>query len=258
MNQFDNLPLDLKACPHWVCWSYMERDGKPTKFPINPATGQSASTADPSTWATFEQARSVAESHPGVGIGFVFTGSPFAGIDLDATSDPGLVSWHQSIAASFQSYSERSPSGKGLHIIVRGGVPHGKKDTSKACEVYSEGRFFTMTGDVYIQAPIAERNSQLNELWNQLGGGSLMTPVVESQPSNKSDDDIILAASRASNSETFKRLWAGDISGHNNDHSAADQALINILAFYTKDHEQAARIFHRSVLGQRDKAHRKD
>lgn len=258
MNLYDNLPWDLKACPNWVCWTYQHRgDGKPTKVPIDPKSGNPASTNNPATWASFELARQVAESH-GTGLGFVFTNSPFAGVDLDGTENAENIAFHQSVVEGLQSYSERSPSGKGLHIIVRGSVPHGKKDTAKACEVYSDGRYFTMTGDVYKQLPIAERQDALTALWNQLGGSAPELPTVESRASKLSDEQVILAASRAANGGAFRKLWDGDMSAYDNDHSAADQALINMIAFYTPDHEQVARIFHRSKLGQRGKAHRGD
>ena len=102
------------------------------------------------------------------GLGFIFTSNDdYSGIDLDSggNHDSQLV-----IFNSFDSYSEISPSGKGLHIIVKGVVPSGKRDKDKKVEVYSSGRFFKMTGNVYNFKPIAERQGLLTQRWEQLGG----------------------------------------------------------------------------------------
>jgi hypothetical protein len=44
------VPAELAAVPQWVAWQWEERDGKPTKPPLNPHGGQRASTTDPATW----------------------------------------------------------------------------------------------------------------------------------------------------------------------------------------------------------------
>jgi len=251
---FQNLPWELKGYQNWVCWRYESRgEGKPTKVPYNPLTGYRASSTDPSHWVSFDAAIGASGYD---GIGFVFTNSPFAGIDLDPTTDLSLRNWHESIVQAMGSYAERSPSGNGLHIIVRGSVAHGKKDTSKACEIYSENRFFTMTGDVYLNLPVVDRSVEIVKLWNELGGNTPELSHVESGPVSRSDDEIVAMAARAANNEKFRALWNGDISEWGNDHSAADLALCNILAFYTPNHDQCGRLFRASALGRREKADR--
>jgi putative DNA primase/helicase len=49
------------------------------------------------------------------------------------------------MARYFDSYTELSATGTGLHIIVRGNVPNRRKGE---VEVYSSKRFFTVTGHV--------------------------------------------------------------------------------------------------------------
>ncbi|MGH7788219.1 MAG: hypothetical protein ACRERC_15220 [Candidatus Binatia bacterium] len=146
---------ELASLSHWVAWAYEPRPGdpKPTKVPRQPRSGWNASTTTPSHWAPFEVA--VARAHQeGWGVGFVFhaTLNPFAGVDLDACRDPQtglLVPWAQSIVAAFDSYTEVSPSGCGVKIIVRGKPRHhGKKlgAGGTAVEVYGQERYFTLTG----------------------------------------------------------------------------------------------------------------
>ena len=63
------------------------------------------------------------------GIGFVFTESdPFCGVDLDACVDPKtgqIASWASEIVGALDSYTEFSPSGTGLHVLLRAKLPQG-------------------------------------------------------------------------------------------------------------------------------------
>jgi len=83
------------------------------------------------------------------------------------------------IDAAFNSYAERSPSGYGLHIIVKGKATRSKRRGK--VEVYSSGRYFTMTGDVYRDAPIIDCQGLLDVLVAQLGGTALETLPQPSQ-----------------------------------------------------------------------------
>lgn len=64
-----------------------------------------------------------------------------------------------------------------------------------------------------------------------------------------SDDEVLRKALNAGNSDRFKSLfYEGDTSANANDDSAADLALCNILAYYTKDEQQIDRLFRKSKL----------
>ena len=109
------IPTELRALPQWVAWTEK-------KEPINPKTGIFAKTSDPSTWGTYEEAITCCRQKQLQGIGFVFSDTdPFAGIDLDDSIDTntGEVSaWAKEIVNQFSSYTEISPSGRGLHILT--------------------------------------------------------------------------------------------------------------------------------------------
>jgi putative DNA primase/helicase len=163
------IPAELRDRAQWVAWKLTKRkqDKKPTKLPFDPATGRIASSTDPSTWGTLEQALARLAQGGYDGIGFVFAeDDPYTGIDLDYALDEAgeLEPWARPIVERFPSYAERSPLGRGLHIIVKGTVPDGQghrvplKKTAlwldgahpeAAVEMYSSGRFFTMTGEVW-------------------------------------------------------------------------------------------------------------
>jgi putative DNA primase/helicase len=149
----ENIPEQLTERPQWVCWRLEMRDGKPTKVPYTPGTERRASSTDLMTWATFEEAFAAYEAGeaPYDGIGFVFcSADPFVGIDLDDCRNPqtGEVEpWAQKIVDTFagEGYVEASPSGTGVHIIVKGAQKEGAR---RGCvEMYGQDRYFSVTGE---------------------------------------------------------------------------------------------------------------
>lgn len=254
---FERIPAELRAFPQWVAWRYVDRGGpKPSKLPFSPRTGQVASVTDATTWATFNEAVAALQSGGFDGIGFVFTDAdPFTGIDLDdCHGDAEAKAVQDRIFDAFPSYAELSPSGTGLHIIVKGRVRGSRRGF---VEVYSTERFFTMTGNVYRDAPIVEGGAALD---------TLMAQIARDKPSSfdasplyhaatETDEAVFSRATAATNGDKFTRLWngngsdlVGDTSG-----SAVDQALVNMLAFWTKDPAQIERMWLASPQGQRDK-----
>jgi hypothetical protein len=111
------IPVDLKALPQWVGWTYEYRKDGWTKPPISPATGKYAASTDPHTWATFADALRFARSRalPGIGVNVART-DPYVGIDLDKCRDPetgAIEPWARAVIDRFASYTEVSPSGRG-------------------------------------------------------------------------------------------------------------------------------------------------
>ncbi len=255
---FDRIPEELKQYPQWVNWSYEERDGnKPTKVPYQ-LNGKMAMVTEPSHWTDFDSAVHAVELGQFDGIGFVLTNDdPYAFIDLDDTKgDQKQHQRQQLIFQQFDSYAERSPSGSGLHIIVKGSVKHGRRREN--IEVYSSERYMTMTGDVYRDAPIIDKQALLTVLWEQLDSGRSKVENDHDAPETMPDDDVIEKARTAANGDKFSDLFDGDWQKHYGSQSEADFAIINIFAFYTQNRAQITRLFHRSALGQRQKAKRKD
>ncbi len=141
----ERIPSELQALPQWVC-----RRGK---IPYQPRGWALASSTDRTTWGTFSEALVAMERHHHDGIGFVFTPEdPYCGVDLDNCRDPqtgALAPWAAEIIDLFPgAYLEASPSGTGVHIIVRGKAPHNGKTAYQggAVEMYDQGRYFTITG----------------------------------------------------------------------------------------------------------------
>ena len=114
-------------------------------------TGRRASSTNSRTWGSFEEVLESYEAGNHDGIGFVFsTGDPYCGVDLDDAVEPetGEVAvWAQQVIDGLAGYTELSPSGTGIHIIVRGELPAGG-NRKGPLEMYDKKRFFTMTGHV--------------------------------------------------------------------------------------------------------------
>jgi putative DNA primase/helicase len=142
----ENIPEELMTRPQWVVWRAVGH--KPDKVPYSVTTGRRASSTDLLTWSTFQEALEAYENGDHAGLGFVFSSAdPYTGVDLDScVDDEGKIAlWAMEIARYFDSYTELSATGTGLHIIVRGNVPNRRKGN---IEVYSSKRFFTVTGHV--------------------------------------------------------------------------------------------------------------
>jgi putative DNA primase/helicase len=148
--QADNVPQELKGYQQFVCWNYQPRGEGWTKVPVQP-NGEPASSTDPQTWRTFDECLEAYHAGRCDGVGFVTSeNDPFVLIDLDHVmpSDGPMVPWaNEIVRASINEdcYVEISVGGDGIHIIGRG--PQGFRGRkANQIEIYSSGRFFTITG----------------------------------------------------------------------------------------------------------------
>lgn len=178
----ERVPSDLAETPQWVVWKAVKikkQNGteKITKVPHDPKTGRKASTKRRDNWGTFDQAAEAYLLEGYDGLGFVFTpDDPFVGIDLDNcfNDDGSLRADAETAINTVKSFTERSPSGNGLHIITKATIPgSGHCDNTTGREMYQEGRFFTITADVVGNyAEIAESNDAIRLLYDEWFGQS--------------------------------------------------------------------------------------
>lgn len=254
---YSRIPQEMRQVNNWICWR-AEPDPKShsgiKKLPVNPLTGRNASTNNPDTWSSFSDAVNAAPRFSG--IGFVFAGSGFFGIDID---DMPLDSDEvREIVDTMQTYTERSQSGNGLHLIARGSLPGDDMRRGKI-EMYAKNRYFVMTGDQLGEYGIRDCTETIRPIYERYSrrSGSQQPLPVSSEPmpapmptagAQLSDEDVLRIASTAANSGKFLALWHGDTSQYGDDESRADAALCSMLAFYTKDAGQIDRLFRSSCL----------
>jgi putative DNA primase/helicase len=188
--------------------------------------------------------------------------TPFVGVDLDDCLDEfgEVADWAQEIVRELNSYTEITPSGRGLHIWAKGTLPPGGRKRGPV-EMYDQGRFFTVTSDHWDGTPttIEDRQTALAALHAKVFGKQEPQREHPTSPNghepsgrNLSDNEIIARAMHAKNGDKFARLWAGDTAGYGSE-SEADLALCSLLAFYTgPDPHRVDHLFRQSGL-YRDK-----
>lgn len=160
--QLENIPEELKALPQFVTWKY---NTKKSKLPCSIASGRVADAHDPASWGSIDQAMEAYQRLKHAGIGFDFTaGDPYTGIDLDnSIGDDGLLKpVAAAIVAAMDTYTEISPSGKGVKLIGHGSIVSAIVPTDIGedvkVEIYSTLRFFTITGNHYPGTPATIRD----------------------------------------------------------------------------------------------------
>ena len=274
----DQVPDELKQLRQWVVWRYTHRDGKWTKPPYQ-TNGASAKSTDPQTWTTFDVAATAYEDGGFDGVGFVLSADdPFIAIDLDhCVANGDIQPWtpqqreHKNwgdnapdpaAIVAKHTYAEISPSGTGIRILARGNILKATKHG--AFEVYAQSRYVTLTGHRLEHSPDEVTSDidceRLRVLFDEKPQPKATSPHEANGKGHALDDQSVLDLMfQASNGEPARSLYEGDTSTHGGDHSAADQALCNYLAFYcgSDGHGQIDRLFRGSGL-YRDKWERED
>ncbi len=230
------------------------------------------SNTDPSQWLDFDQAAMVAFER-GLGIGYCISpDDPFACIDLDVKgphnepnpakhSTQAQLDRFWMITQAFDSYTELSQSGKGLHIWVRARAMDGAR--YDGVEVYAQTRFMVCTGNIVFDKAISERQELIDRLVAEIrahqGNARKVNIELDVNEEVDTDDEIIVRAATADNAHKFNELFAGRWEQYGfPSQSEADLALMSMFTFYSRADEQCRRLFRRSVLGQREKAQKDD
>ena len=237
---------EIKQLKQWVCW-------RGDKRPKNPHTGFEGSTTNPNDWGTYNEAVQACKRFGFDGVGFVFKKDGcYFGVDLDHCIDK--KSFCDEFVKGLQSYNEISRSGTGLHILCKGALPEGARRKG-GVEMYSEGRYFIVTQNIYNPAytDIADFTERIKPLHRKY----LYTPKEKKPPVSVDfgsvplhDFEIIELAGKSSRSGVkFNILWGGNWQLLYNSHSEADLALCGILAFWSNnDYSTIDRLFRCSGL----------
>jgi hypothetical protein len=207
---FERMPAELKQRPNWVLWVPIWTGSKFTKRPIQ-ISGFGASSINPKHWASFDDVKQAYERAdqrgyielrekgkpiqqiPVGGVGFVFDGQPdenglvFAGVDFDGVipQEGEISSFAAERVKRIGSYVEASVSRTGLHVILKAhplasGIAHNR------IEMYTAGRFFTMTGRGAQDAGIIPAPEAFAALADEL--------QAQIKDSHSGDDNLLTAA----------------------------------------------------------------
>jgi putative DNA primase/helicase len=259
-----NIPGLLTAKPNWVVWGVV---GEPLKAPFNPAALLRLATVPaksgvPDTWGSLENATECVRRGLARGIGYEFDNSGIVGVDLDhVISDNSTVTPEaRAIVESLNSYTEVSPSGHGLHIFVTAQNADITRHRRQGgfVEIYSNARYFTVTGDIYGSfARIEDRAAELQALHDRY---LLPPPTQQTAPayianSPQSVDEYLQRG--LVKDAVLRSCWNGE--RRRGDESASDQALMNKLAYWLSADPQAmiAAFLQSPYYGQKDEAHQR-
>jgi hypothetical protein len=173
---------ELADYKQWVVWK--EVDGKKRPFSCK-GVPVGATLKYEDRWCYYDDAIKELEEGKHLprelsgawdGVGFVFTeDDPFVGIDIDKCRNPEtgeITDYAKTIIKEMDSYTEESPSGTGVHIILRGNhlrVGHNPRGKDPV-EMYSWGRYFTFNGKHIAPSPtsIEGRHKELTALEERL------------------------------------------------------------------------------------------
>lgn len=252
---------NLRSLHNWIVWRSEKRAGQSTKIPYQ-LSGIPASSTDPKTWVSYEDAKKGSTNFSG--IGFVLTlESRTLFIDLDKCLDD-LPPQFQELIDKSNTYTEISPSGNGLHILLEvDGDLYLSANRSKKMphfECYNTGRYMTVTENIYQgkdtirKVSVEEANALLKIVgypWKEeeVGGREVAVASLPMQT-----EDVLERMFSSKNGKKVKALFDGDVSDYEGDDSAADMALCMHLAFWLqKDRERMRSVWLASPLGSRKK-----
>ena len=242
---------ELSEYSQWVAYRIVANEckGKPDKLPLNPRDGSKAKANDPTTWGTYDEALRYAfqnglKGNTG-GIGFEFANG-YAGIDLDNVVLAGgmLKPFADEVVCLMDSYTEYSPSGKGLHILFKLNISLSefgsrRRNDELGIEMYDNGRYFTITGQVYGEAkPIAKRTEIARRIYDKYLARNRREDVNKGYLCSYDGIDDSELLERMFNSQhgaEIRALFNGDTSAYGDDESRADLALCSYLAFWTNN-----------------------
>jgi primase-polymerase (primpol)-like protein len=255
----DNIPDELKHKDQWCVWKYEKTKGnKWTKIPYQAKAGLQgtavkAKSNDATTWSSYNDALAAYRLEPVVdampydkmgfsGIGFFLSpDNDLMGVDLDnVLEDERIINDDaRTIVEALGSYTEISPSGKGLRIFVSGAKP-GKRSRKAWLEIYdgTGARYLTVTGQVYHNAPIRQCQTEIEEIYKRYLN-KLSDTQPDKQPTqprvssshNLNDSELLVKMFSSAKGADIKALYDGITSGYSSS-SEADLALTNRLAWW--------------------------
>lgn len=181
------IPESLTSIPRWLLWKYIKKkkpDGTVfwTKVPFQ-CDGTPASTTNPATWCSYEEALDAWMVGDFDGIGMTL-GADVQGIDLDDCRDPEtgeLNELAQEVLNRIDGYAEISPSGTGIKIFAKTNLDGSRTKKEDGVELYREGRYFTVTGRVLgpnhtdLSDEVQALDWLIEKVWGESMSGLMLT-----------------------------------------------------------------------------------
>lgn len=251
MEEYRHVPREMKNTPNWLCYKLVDKgNGKFGKPPVSPKTGYPCPKNDRSKFVDFDTAVAAAKRLGLDGIGFVLADG-WVAIDLDGCIVDGQMNdLATEVCSLFDgTFIERSPSGTGIHVFVRGEKTTTRsRDVKLGIECYEGFNFMTVTGDSidppeFDEAYDLDRQTDLDEFCARYLSDekrnepqpSLATASVDAIVDSRTPEEWLERGLAADG--VFKSLWEGERP--NGDESGDDFALAGKLAYWLSGDRQA-------------------
>lgn len=247
---FENIPQEVKENAKFCLWTYSKDK---TKIPINPHDFKFGDSSDISKFDKYENVVNKTNDKYGLGIG-VFNN--ICAIDIDHVIDEngGLSDKANEIIKKMNSYTEFSPSGKGIRILFKcdDGFSYDKTKyyiKHDDLEIYVSGmtsRFLTVTGN-YISGGFKNGQRELEFILDKY---MKRKNAINKLPQNNDISDYLKIG--LEKDKKLKELWNSIPEGYGGRESETDQALCNKLAYWcNKDYDKIYNAFMSSPYAQR-------
>jgi len=167
-HSLDAVPEELRKLPRWVVYRLEPDPKNPEKLKKSPYRAadptKGAASTRPEDWSDLAAALDTVSGATNLdGVGLVIR-PPYIGVDLDhCLEDSSHISeFAAEVVKRLDSYTEWSPSHRGLHVWIRGAAPKDPRDGSGVkllsvktpqIEVYPTDRYFTVTGKSFHEIP---------------------------------------------------------------------------------------------------------
>jgi hypothetical protein len=170
------VPQRLKEKSNWVLWKLAQVNGKVTKIPYKLDFKNQAASTRPDEWSDYKSVVEKIVNEGGItekqGVGRVVQKDErVVGLDLDGCRDPqtgAIAQWAEEIVEAVNSYCEITPSQTGIRVWAVGDLPSGDRvfnldpavgyGGKVKIEIFTDGRYFTVTGQSIYDAPLVERD----------------------------------------------------------------------------------------------------
>jgi len=205
---FVRMPAELKEIDRWVCWRLEQ--GRKVPYDAR-ALNARASSTDCTTWASFEAACTAYDERKNEpeafsGVGFVLNEDGLVGIDIDhcvkdGEPEPAAIELLASLNAT---YVEVSPSGTGLRAFgYADKLDVGCKGmvNDLAVELYSGGRYLTLTGNAFKAGP----------LMPLVGFSDLARCIRADRKVDPDTGEILTLSQHERHAELVRRVLSGDV-----------------------------------------------
>jgi hypothetical protein len=219
----ENIPVEMRKLACW-CYHKIEPDpqgGKPSRVPYT-LSGAHARSNTPTDWKPFPGG--VPNGFAGVSFGLT-AANGIACIDLDHCRDKEtgeIAEWALEIIDAFNTYTEVSGSGTGVHIFFCAKLPGDKGKKAGDVEIYNHAKIMAVTGDpentfAFYPRSLQHRQTELDALLKRIDQFKPSAPTKPATASkSQSDDDwaIIGDVARESKAQTSAALETACMTKH--------------------------------------------